>query len=108
MASAFELFRQGTVLEDAMHQLGLSRSTLCDYLSEYIRLEKPASIAEWVEEGVYLRVASAARQVGTERLKPIFLFLGEAVPYDLIRLAVAHLQARGEAPSTSSNPPPPV
>ena len=39
------------------------------------------------------RVTAAARQVGVERLKPIFLALGEKVPYDDIRLVLAHLQA---------------
>jgi ATP-dependent DNA helicase RecQ len=98
LANAFGLFRQGTVIEDAIHQLGKSRSTVMDYLGEYIRSEKPASISLWVDDAVYRRVAAAARQVGTERLKPIFLFLGEAVPYDQIRLVVTHLQAVG-APS---------
>jgi hypothetical protein len=47
-----------------------------------------------VDRTTYERVAEAARTVGTDRLKPIWLALGEAVDYDEIRLVVAHLQAR--------------
>ena len=87
----FVLFRQGLAIEDVMHQTGRSRSTVCDYLAEYVREEKPPSIAAWVTDAVYEQVAAAARRVGSDRLKPIFIALGEKVPYDEIRLVVAHL-----------------
>ena len=90
----FELFRQQLVVEDVMHQTNLKRSTVLDYLGDFIRQEKPPSIATWLDDSVYQRVAAAARQVGTERLKPLFLALGETVSYDDIRLVVAHMQAR--------------
>jgi ATP-dependent DNA helicase RecQ len=89
---AFDLFRQHNVIEDVMHQMNRSRGTVVDYLMEYIRSEKPASITTWVPDETYQRVAAASRQVGTERLKPIFLVLGESVDYDTIRLVVTHLQ----------------
>jgi ATP-dependent DNA helicase RecQ len=82
------------VVEDVMHQMNRSRSTVVDYLREYILAEKPASVSTWVADDIYQRVMAAARQVGTERLKPIFLALGEKVPYDDIRLVLAHLEAR--------------
>jgi ATP-dependent DNA helicase RecQ len=91
---AFDLFRQGAVVEDVMHQLNRSRSTVMDYLRDFILSEKPATIACWVADDTYQRVLAAARQVGTERLKPIFLVLGEKVPYDDIRLVLAHLEAQ--------------
>jgi ATP-dependent DNA helicase RecQ len=92
---AFRLFRDGAVLEDVMHQTERKRTTVVDYLAAFIRSERPASIARWVADDLYQRIAGAARQVGTERLKPIFLLLGEQVDYDSIRLVVAHLQAGG-------------
>jgi ATP-dependent DNA helicase RecQ len=91
---AFAQFRQGAAVEDVMHQTGKARATICDYLTEYVREERPASITPWVAEELYQRVAMAARQVGTERLKPIYLALGEGVSYDVIRLVLAHLVAR--------------
>ncbi len=93
----FGLFREGLAVEDVMHRTGLARSTVCDYLAGYVRLERPASLAPWVDEETCLRVAEAARQVGLERLKPIYLALGEKVPYDVIRLVVTQMQ--GEAGS---------
>jgi ATP-dependent DNA helicase RecQ len=93
---AFELFRQGAVIEDVMHQTQRGRSTVVDYLYEWIREERPPSISTWIGQEAYDRVAAAARQVGTERLKPIFIALGEKAPYDEIRLVVAHLLAKGE------------
>jgi ATP-dependent DNA helicase RecQ len=62
-----------------------------DYLCEFIRREQRPSVAAWVPDEVYQRVAAAARQVGTDRLKPIFLALGGQVPYDVIRLVIMHL-----------------
>ena len=44
-----------------------------------------------------LQVTAAARQVGIERLKPIYLALGEKVGYDDIRLIVAYLKSREPA-----------
>jgi ATP-dependent DNA helicase RecQ len=88
---AFEQFRQSAAIEDVMHQTGRGRSRVVDYLAEYIREERPHSITAWVPEPIYQRVAMAVRRVGTERLKPIYLELGEQVSYDEIRLIVAHL-----------------
>jgi ATP-dependent DNA helicase RecQ len=90
------LFRKGLSVEEVMSQAGLARSTVMEYLAGYIRSEKAASIRQWVDETTYHRVAEAARRAGTERLKPIFLALGEQVEYDLIRLVVAHLQGAGQ------------
>jgi ATP-dependent DNA helicase RecQ len=91
---AFNLFREGAVIEDVMHQTGRSRSTIVDYLCDYIREARPAVIRTWVKDDVYQRVAEKARQFGVDRLKPIFIALGEQVPYDDIRLVLAHLSAR--------------
>jgi ATP-dependent DNA helicase RecQ len=97
---AFELFRRGTPVEEVINQTGRTRPTVIDYLCEYIREERPASVAAWVAKENYPRVAGAARQVGTERLKPLFIALGEQVPYDEIRVVVAHLAVRAAVPGT--------
>jgi ATP-dependent DNA helicase RecQ len=93
-ALAFDLFRRGAAVEAVMQQMGVARGTAVGYLAEFIRDERPASLAPWVADAVYQRVVAAARRFGTERLKPIFLALGEQVPYDDIRLVLADLQAR--------------
>ena len=58
----------------------------------------PASLSPWLPDELYQRVAAAARQVGTERLKPIFIALGEQVSYEDIRVVVSHLNAGESAP----------
>jgi ATP-dependent DNA helicase RecQ len=98
---AFDLFDQGAVVEDVMHQTGRGRGTVFDYLADYIRERRPASLHPWVQPDVYQRVVAAARLVGTDRLKPLFLALGEQVPYDQIRLVVTHFLA-----STAAAAPP--
>jgi ATP-dependent DNA helicase RecQ len=91
---AFKLFGEGAAIEDVMHQTGRARGTVSDYLAEFIRDTRPASIAAWIPSDRYDQIAAAVRKVGDERLKPIFIELGEKVPYDEIRWVVAHLAAR--------------
>ena len=94
LSQAFDLFRENLAIEDVMHQMQLSRSTVVDYLAQYIREEKPASIAAWVADDMYQRVSVAARQQGLDRLKPIFIALEQKVDYATIQLVVAHLQGQ--------------
>jgi ATP-dependent DNA helicase RecQ len=93
---AVELFKKGASVEEVMRHTGRTLSTVQNYLCEFIRRERPTSISAWVGDDVYTRVAAAARQVGTDRLKPIFVALGEKVSYDDIRLVLAHMQAADE------------
>jgi ATP-dependent DNA helicase RecQ len=91
---ALELFQDGAAIVDVMHETSRSRGTVYDYLAEFIQETRPASIANWVDAALYARIAAAAKKVGMERLKPIFIELEEKVPYEDIRLVVAHLRCR--------------
>ncbi len=91
---AYRLFRDGADVTDVCHQTGRARSTVMEYLAEFIREARPQSIAAWVSAELYEQIATVAGRVGMERLRPIFLELGEKVGYDEIRLVVAHLQSR--------------
>ncbi len=91
---SFALFRDGAAIEDVLHRTKLTRATIADHLAEYILREKPESIFHWVPEAVCERVAAAAEQHGTGRLKPIFLALNEEVDYESIRAVVAFLESR--------------
>ena len=44
-----------------------------------------------LHEPTFTEIAAEARKAGLDYLKPIYIALGEKVPYDLIRLVVAHL-----------------
>lgn len=89
----FARFAEGHSIEDVMHQSRLSRGTVCDHLCDYIRMEKPASIFHWVPEAVCERVAAAAEEHGTSKLKPVFQALNDEVSYDSIRIVFAFLDA---------------
>jgi ATP-dependent DNA helicase RecQ len=90
-ALALDLFRQGTAIEDVMHQTGRARPTIVDYLCDFIYRDKPASVETWVTVDLYEQIAAAVGQHGSTRLKPLFLALEEKVGYDEIRIVVAHL-----------------
>jgi ATP-dependent DNA helicase RecQ len=91
---AFNLFRQGAVIEDVMHQTGRGRATVVDYLCEFIQQQPGIAISPWLANDIYEKIAAVARQVGTERLKPIFIALEEKVSYDDIRIAVASMDSK--------------
>ena len=88
------LARAEAALDYVAAKLEVTRATAVEYLVEYIREEKPAGIFCWVPEDVCERVAAAAEQCGTARLKPAFLALNEEVPYDTIRVVFAFLDTR--------------
>jgi len=93
---AFQLFRTGASVEAVAGRTEVTRTTVVEYLAEYVRTEKPRSIFGWVPEDVCERVAAAAEAHGTARLKPVFLALNEEVGYDDIRVVFALLDARAE------------
>ena len=92
----YDLFRKGQSIAAVAQQLERAATTVLQYLEQFIREERPASIDAWVKPETYASIADAARQTGGDRLKPIFLHLGEKVPYDLIRLVVAHLDIQSQ------------
>ena len=96
---AFKLFAEGWNLDDVKHKIERARSTTIEYLAEYIATERPASIEPWVNTKLYKRIADAVAGVQKHappeeawRLGPIFAALDGDVPYDDIRLVVAHLK----------------
>ncbi len=90
-SQAFALFREGAAIDDVIHQTGRARTTIVDYLSDFIRQEKPASIDAWVTPELNARIAAAVKEHGSARLKPLFVALEEKVSYEEIRIVVAHL-----------------
>jgi ATP-dependent DNA helicase RecQ len=88
---AFELLRRGASLDEVARQTGRARSTVVEYLEQLVREDRPPSVAAWVPDDVYARVRAAAQHFGTASLRPIYVALGETVPYDQIRIVLAHL-----------------
>ncbi len=99
-AQAFELFRQGRSVDDVKHLTGRWRSTIYGYLAEFIAQEKPPTIKSWVDDATYRKVRDAAATVEQRLLSPIFQRLDGRVPYDTIRLVIAHLEAIEGGPAS--------
>jgi ATP-dependent DNA helicase RecQ len=91
--AAFDLFAEGKSIEEVVKRTERSRTTVLQYLEEFILHERPPSVGAWVGEAIYEQVAEAVRRVGIGRLKPIYLDLAERIAYDDIRIVRAHLQA---------------
>jgi ATP-dependent DNA helicase RecQ len=91
---AFKMFRRGAPVAAVVEKTGLTVATVTEYLADFVRVEKPESIFEWVPEDVCERVAAAAEIHGTQRLKPVFMELNGEVSYDHIRVVFACLEAR--------------
>jgi ATP-dependent DNA helicase RecQ len=91
--SAIDLFNRGASIDEVTRQTNLSRASVVEALTNYIRQTRPASLAPWVPNVAYQRVANAARQL--RNLDPASLELvlrGQVLP-EAVRLVVAHLQA---------------
>jgi ATP-dependent DNA helicase RecQ len=93
--TAFEMFARGEPVEAVAKELGRARSTVFNYLSDFVAREKPASLDPWIDRDTRERVAAAIRDLGTERLKPVFDRLAGKVSYDEIRIVAAHLRGAG-------------
>jgi len=91
-AAAAKMFAAGASIEEVATALDRAPSTVAGYLNDYVRRERPASIAAWVNDAAYARVAAAARQSDSGRLKPIFEALGGEISYNEIRLVLSHVQ----------------
>jgi ATP-dependent DNA helicase RecQ len=99
--NSFAYFRQGLSVEEVAQRMGRAVSTTLAYLVEFVRHEKRSDPAPWVDAATAERIATAAREVGGDRLKPIFEALAGTVAYDQIRIVIAcakNATASAEAP----------
>ncbi|HSI71911.1 MAG TPA: RecQ family ATP-dependent DNA helicase [Fimbriimonas sp.] len=91
------LFRQGNSVEDARKQVGLLTNTIEGYLAEWIRDEKPDSVAAWVDAQTYDRVSKAIDEHGSLTLRPLYEALQEEVSYAAIKVVVAHYVSKARS-----------
>ncbi len=88
-ALAAPMFRRGDSIEKVMAATGRARSTVEDYLAEYVCVERLDSLSAWVDADTERRILDAAQKVGTQRLRPIFDHFGGRVPYVQIKVVLA-------------------
>jgi ATP-dependent DNA helicase RecQ len=89
--SAFDMFAKGHTVEQVSAALARAPSTTWGYLVEFVESTRPEGLSPWVDEHTYRAVADAVKEVGSAYLRPIFAHLGGKVPYEHIRVVVAHL-----------------
>jgi ATP-dependent DNA helicase RecQ len=91
--AAEALFAEGVAVDDVARRIGRAPSTTWQYLEQWIRRERPTGIEAWVAPDVEAAVAEVLDASDDGRLKPVFDALGGAVPYEAIRIVVAHRSA---------------
>ncbi len=94
--TAFELFAKGATVEQVAATTGRAPGTTWGYLAEFVQTRRLQRVDPWIEQRTYRAVADAVNRLGAAHLKPIFEHLGGKVPYEQIRLVVAHLNAFGK------------
>jgi ATP-dependent DNA helicase RecQ len=89
---AFEQFLQGKSIEEVMQAVNRARSTVSEYLTEFIASQGISDPTAWLDEPLFNRIRAAAKQHGIARLRPLFDALGGKVSYDDLRIAAACLR----------------
>ena len=87
------MFARGASVEAVARSTGRKPSTVFGYLDEFVQAQRPDRVDAWVNDAIYKRVAEAAAVLAADRLKPIYEYLDETVPYEIIRVVVAHQRA---------------
>jgi ATP-dependent DNA helicase RecQ len=90
---AYPHFRARKSIAEVAQLLDRAESTIVEYLSAFIQVERPERIDCWVDRDLQERIRTAASHVGSDRLKPVYLALNQEVPYSAIRIVVTHLNA---------------
>ncbi len=87
---AIAMFEAGASIDEVARALDLSPSTIAEHLCAWIVQTRPASVHAWVDDATYERVAAAYQRVGGDRLRPVWEHLEGQVPYETIRVVLAH------------------
>jgi ATP-dependent DNA helicase RecQ len=90
-AAAFVAFRKGMKLEEVAALTGRAVATVEGYLLEFLREDNVTAPEPWVSRETYDLIATTARELQAERMKPIFDALTGAISYNDIRIALAIL-----------------
>jgi len=95
--AAFDMFENGKSVDEVASDLDRAKTTVFGYLGEFIAAKQPTSINQWISEATYEAVARAACEVDSRRMKPIYEYLSERIPYGEIRLVLTHLETRTDS-----------
>jgi ATP-dependent DNA helicase RecQ len=91
---AMQMFAQRCSIDEIAAASGRARSTVGQYLEEWIQRERPSDISAWVDQQTFDRVRSVAASMEGRSMKPVFDALNGEVPYESIRAVMAHLESQ--------------
>ncbi|PIR12693.1 hypothetical protein COV49_04590 [Candidatus Falkowbacteria bacterium CG11_big_fil_rev_8_21_14_0_20_39_10] len=85
-----DYYNKGFSLEEIAKKRDLQASTVASHIAFLIEkgLLKPEEVDKLVKLKLQKKILEAAREVGFEKLKPIYEYLGEEISYDDIRLTL--------------------
>lgn len=98
---AFPLFELGHSIEQVMSRMGRARSTVVEYLCDYLYDRRISDPSNWLSADLIRQIESAIDEVGISPLKPIFLHLDGKASYEDIRIVCTCRQVRGGDLSTN-------
>ena len=96
-----KLHTQGMSVEEVATRMGRTFSTTLGYLVQFFQHERRTDPAPWVDAAVAQRIEAAVREVGGQRLKPIYEALGGKVPYEQIRIVMSCVRGLRSASSNA-------
>ena len=85
----FPFFDEAKSISEIHLITGLSESTICGHLCNYIEARNVTDCGTWVEHSKIVVIEAAINLAGNERLKPIFEYLGGKYSYNEIRIVSA-------------------
>jgi len=86
---AMQLFAEGRQIEEVAEAVGRARSTVGEYLVEFVETEGVCDPSHWIPPTLFTRIRNACVKHGMDKLKPLHQELGGVVDYDMLRVAVA-------------------
>jgi ATP-dependent DNA helicase RecQ len=86
---ALAMFARGEGVAAVEQATSRARSTVLQYLVEFIEQEGISDASPWIDDATLTRIRAACQKLGVDRLKPIFDALGGAINYEQIKVAQA-------------------
>ncbi len=93
------LFGKGATIEEVSAATGRAPSTVYGHLATFIAEGRADSLDPWIDEATRIAVEKALDAVGGPFLRPVYEALGEEVPYEALRIVVAHRDAGARRPA---------
>jgi len=93
-----ELYNQGMTIKEIAEERELGTTTIINHISFLVekKLIEPKEIDKLVKSKIQNKIIKASREVGIEKLKPIYEYLGEEISYDDIRLTLAKFKVNNK------------